>query len=184
MKPDLYMHNFSIIHRYSVMHHIKDMKESPVAGHTMGYIVYIHKNPGASQEDIVDFFKLNKGTVAKGIKKLLEEGYVSRKQNEADRRAYQLYLTEKGIELHARSEQSLNEFNDILTKGLTEAEQQTLQYLLGRVTGNVLEAAGEAKDDLMRPGPPPECKLGPPPGLDMNHAPESGCCNKNVKKGD
>lgn len=157
MNPDHYMHNFSIIHRYSVMRHLKEMKDSPVAGHTMGYIVYIHKNPGASQEDLVSFFKLNKGTVAKGIKKLQEEGYILRKQNENDRRAYRLYLTEKGEELHTKSERSLQEFNNILTRGFSEEEQQLLQQLLQRVTANVLEAAGEAREDLLRPGPPPEC---------------------------
>lgn len=127
MKADLYMHNFSIIHRYSVMRHIKDMKNCPIAGHQMGYIVYIHKFPGASQEDMVAFFKLNKGTVAKGVKKLMDEGYVIRKQNENDRRAYQLYLTEKGEELHAYSEKSLHEFNDTLTKGMSQDEQQLFQ---------------------------------------------------------
>lgn len=156
MDPDTYMHNFSIIHRYSIMHHLKAMKNSPVSGHHMGYIVFINKHPGASQEDIVDFFKLNKGTVAKGIKKLLEEGYIIRQQNENDRRAYRLYLTEKGNEFFAESEKSLNDLNDIFTKGMTLEEKQTLMRLIIKVTNNVLEAAGEAREDLMRPLPPPD----------------------------
>lgn len=155
MKQEFYMHNFSVIHRYSIMHHIKDMKKCRVSGHQMGYIIHIHKHPGASQEDIAAFFKLNKGTVAKGIKKLLDEGYLIRKQNENDRRAYELYLTESGEELFAESERSLQDVNDIFNKGLTDEEQELFRQLLNKVTQNVLEAAGEEKEALMRPGPPP-----------------------------
>lgn len=155
MNLDTYMHNFSIIHRYSIMHHLKHMKNNPICGHQMGYIVFIKKNPGASQEDIVEFFKLHKGTVAKGVKKLLDEGCVIRKQNESDRRAYRLYLTDKGEGIFSESEKSLEELNAILTSGMTEDEQEILLRLLNKMTQNVLEAAGDAGEDLMRPLPPP-----------------------------
>ena len=154
MTPEKYMQSFSIIHRYSVMSHLKDMKESRVSGHQMGYIIYIHKHPGASQEDLVEFFKLNKGTVAKGVKKLLEEEYIIRKQNENDRRAYQLYLTDKGEHFFAESENTIKNFKDILTNGMTAEEQQLFYNLLNKATSNVLEAAGEYKECLLRPGPP------------------------------
>ncbi len=155
MKPEQYMHTFSIIHRYSVMRHLRDMKDYRISGHQMGYIVHIQKNPGVSQEDIADFFKLNKGTVAKGVKKLLDEGYILRKQNEKDKRAYELYLTDKGAGIFTESEKSISEFNDILTSGMTESEQETFRLLLSKACQNILEAAGEAKEDLLRPGPPP-----------------------------
>lgn len=156
MKPEKYMQSFSIIHRYSVMSHLRDMKKSRVSGHQMGYIIHIKKNPGASQEDLVEFFKLNKGTVAKGVKKLLEEEYIIRKQNENDRRAYRLYLTDKGERFFAESENTIKDFRDILTSGMTEAEQIQFYDLLQRATANVIEAAGDDKDDLLRPGPPSE----------------------------
>lgn len=150
-----YMQNFSVIHRYSIMQHLHDMKNCRVSGHQMGYIIYIKKNPGASQEDLVAFFKLNKGTVAKGIRKLLDEGFVIRKQNETDRRAYQLYLTTTGEELFAESEQTVINFNKILTNGMTDAEQATFRMLLQKAAENVIEAAGEDREALLRPGPPP-----------------------------
>ena len=165
MKPEQYLHDFSIIHRYSVMRHIKEMKESRITGHQMGYIVHIQKNPGASQEDISAFFRLNKGTVAKGIKRLLDDGYILRKQNENDKRAYRLYLTDMGEKLFAESERSIVEFNNILTAGMTEDEVSLFRELLTKATNNVIDAAGEYKEDLMRPGPPPG-------------APD--CCKENI----
>lgn len=154
MNLEIYMHNFSIIHRYSVMHHLKDMRDCPVSGHQMGYIIFIKKNPGVSQEDIAEFFKLNKGTVAKGVKRLLKDGYIIRTQNESDRRAYCLYLTEKGEVLFSESEKSLQRLNAIFTNGMSQEEQQTLQRLIIKVADNVLEASGEARDELIRPIPP------------------------------
>lgn len=178
MNPEDYMHNFSIIHRYSIMRHITSMKNSHISGHQMGYIVHIKKHPGTSQEDIVDFFKLNKGTVAKGIKKLLEDGYVVREQNETDRRAYRLYLTSRGESLFSESESSIHEFNEILTKGFSEEEKETFRQLLKRASSNVLDAAGEAREDLMRPGPPPEA----PPCCRVQDS--VTIVEKHIKKGD
>lgn len=155
MNHERYMHTFSIIHRFSVMRHIKEMKSCRISGHQMGYIVHIHKNPGTSQEDIAAFFKLNKGTVAKGLKRLLEDGYIIRKQNESDRRAYELFLTEKGQDIFKESRNSLEQFNQILTHGMSDEEEALFINLLNRACHNVLEAAGEEKDELMRPGPPP-----------------------------
>lgn len=155
MHCEKYMHTFSIIHRFSVMRHIKEMKQCDISGHQMGYIIHIHKNPGSSQEEIADFFKLNKGTVAKGLKRLMENGYIIKKQNEQDRRAYELYLTEKGKGVLAEANTSLLQFNEILTRGMSAEETETFEKLLNRACANVLEAAGEEKDELMRPGPPP-----------------------------
>lgn len=178
MDPEeYYMHNFSIIHRYSIMRHLANMNNTHISGHQMGYIIHIKKHPGASQEDIVDFFKLNKGTVAKGVKKLLDEGYIIRKQNEIDRRAYQLYLTLRGEQLFAESEKSIQEFNTILTRDLSDDECETFRRLLKKVTCNVLDAAGEAREELMRPGPPP----GTPPCC---HKDDAAASKQHVKKGD
>lgn len=151
MDSEKYMHTFSIIHRFSVMRHIKEMKQYDISGHQMGYIIFTHKNPGCSQEDMADFFKLNKGTVAKGVKRLLEYDYIIKRQNENDRRAYELYLTEKGNRLMEESTASLNQFNDILTRGMSPEETAMFSDLLNRACTNVMEAAGEEKEKLIHP---------------------------------
>ncbi len=169
MEEHGYMRDFSIIHRFSIMFHVKALKEFKVAAHQMGYIVHICKEPGVSQEDLSAFFGLNKGSVAKGVRNLVDEGYVRRLRNEKDQRAYRLYPTEKAESLVATAEEIMGNFDDILTKGMTKREKELFQSLLEKACDNVMEAAGDARQELARPGPPP-------PGIH--------CCDAGTKPTD
>lgn len=156
MDDHSYMKSFSIIHRFSIMFHVKALKKFKIAGHQMGYIARICQEPGTSQEELASFFSLNKGSVAKGIRSLVQGGYVRRVQNEQDRRAYQLYPTEKAKELFTAAKKTMYAFDDILTKNMTDQEKKLFQDLLTKACDNVMEAAGDARHELERPGPPPE----------------------------
>lgn len=150
-----YMKSFSIIHRFSIMFHVKALKNFKIAGHQMGYIMHICEKPGVSQEELSAFFGLNKGSVAKGIRSLVEEGYVRRIQNEKDRRAYRLYPTEKANELSTMAVGIMRTFDDILTKNMTVEQKELFQSLLSKACDNVMEAAGDARQELERLVPPP-----------------------------
>ncbi len=155
MHDHSYMKSFSIIHRFSIMFHVKALKNFKIAGHQMGYVTRICQEPGTSQEELASFFGLNKGSVAKGIHSLVQGGYVRRVQNEQDRRAYQLYPTEKAKELFTAAREIMDEFDDILTQNMTDQEKKLFQDLLTKACDNVMEAAGDARHELERPGPPP-----------------------------
>lgn len=158
MDQHTYMKSFSIIHRFSVMYHIKALKKYNIHGHQMGYIYHICETPGLSQEDLASCLRLNKASVAKGLRYLISEGYVRRVQNEKDKRAYQLFPTEKAKALSLECIQTINDFEEILTRGMTETEKETFQKLMTKACDNVMDAAGTDRDAL-RPGPPddPDC---------------------------
>lgn len=155
---DSYLKNFSIIHRFSIMYHNRNMKEFNMSGHQMGYIMYICKEPGISQEDLASYLRLNKGSVAKGIRNLVQEGYIRQEPNEQDRRAYRLFPTEKADQIFTEVAQAFHQFNDILTTGMTKEERKLFIDLLNKACNNVLNAAGEDRHKLSKPGPPPGCK--------------------------
>ncbi|WP_243466358.1 MFS transporter [Methanosarcina mazei] len=50
-------------------------------------------------ESLSDYLKIDKGTTARAIQKLVDEGYVFRQRDEKDRRSYRVFLTEKGKKL-------------------------------------------------------------------------------------
>lgn len=164
MDAHSYLKSFSIIHRFSIMYHIKALKKYKIAGHQMGYIMRICEKPGTSQEDLACFFGLNKGSVAKGIRSLVQEGYVERVQNQQDKRAYHLYPTKKADELFAVAKDITETFGNILTKNMTEQEKELFQMLLTRACDNIMEAAGDSRHELERPGPPPDAHFHGPHG--------------------
>lgn len=159
-----YLKNFSIIHRFSTIYHMKQMKDFKISGHQMGYIMCVCKEPGVSQEMLSSYLKLNKGAVAKGVRPLIDEGYIDRVQNEQDRRAYQLYPTDKAKDLLCEAEKTMGSFDRLLTRGMTEAERNTFRVLLDKACDNVLDAAGDDCHGLAFP--PSECK---PPDNHKHH---------------
>lgn len=62
-------------------------------------VTYVHYNPGASQEQISEFYSYDKTSVARDAKRLEDMGHICRKTGATDCRRYQLYLTEEGVDL-------------------------------------------------------------------------------------
>lgn len=137
-----YLKIFSIIHRFSFLHlhQAAILKKARISGHQMGYIICICMNPGISQEGVSSFLHLDKGAVAKGIRPLVEDGYIRRAQSETDRRAYELYPTEKAEALQEAAEKVNTSLEKLLTNGMSEDEQKTFKRLLLRACDNVMAA--------------------------------------------
>jgi len=68
-------------------------------------LMYLYHHPGCMQEAITRHFTIDKGTVARAIRRLEEEGYVIKEIDPENRRAVCLRLTEKALavceEIHA-----------------------------------------------------------------------------------
>lgn len=154
MDAHSYMKHFSIIHRFSVMYHIKALKQYNIHGHQMGYIYHICRTPGLSQEDLASCLRLNKASVAKGLRYLISEGYVRRVQNQRDRRAYQLFPTEKAKALDQACTRTIDDFEAVLTRGMTEEEKAAFQRLVTKACENVMRESGKEIEELEPPVPP------------------------------
>ena len=68
-------------------------------GKEVRYIMMVHDNPDCSQDDLVNSYGESKANVAKALKKLEDEGYITRKVNPENRRKYMLKTTVKANEL-------------------------------------------------------------------------------------
>ena len=68
-------------------------------GKEVRYIMMIYDNPNCSQDDLVNSYGESKANVAKALKKLEDEGYITREVNPKNRRKYMLKTTLKADEL-------------------------------------------------------------------------------------
>ncbi|HKI49478.1 MAG TPA: MarR family transcriptional regulator [Desulfobacteria bacterium] len=91
---------------------------------------------GINQENIRKFLHLDKGTVAKTIKPLILKGYVTRKTDPRDKRAYQIFLTRKGHEIMPDVNGAIAVWTEALTADFTEKEKDTAHDLLSRMSKN------------------------------------------------
>lgn len=90
-----WIHNISKNQMKYLNSHIEELD----LGHEMRYIMAIYDNQGLSQDDLVKMFAQSKANIAKSVKKLEDEGYITREVNPENRRKYMLKTTSKANEL-------------------------------------------------------------------------------------
>ncbi len=90
------------------------------------------------QDDLVRHYHLDKGTIARAVKKLEDGGYVRRITDSGNRRAVRLFLTEKGEHAVPFLQKIYREWEGQISSGLSCDEIKTIQTLMHRVAKNSL----------------------------------------------
>ena len=99
-------------------------------------VLCIGRHPGASQEDVVSFFALDKASVARSARRLEDLGHIRRAPDPENRRQYQLYLTPAGEEMLAVLDQATQRFQRQLSAGVSPDDWRTLAGLLQQLEEN------------------------------------------------
>ncbi len=60
---------------------------------------FVNRHPGIKVADLLDVLKITKQSLGRVLKQLVDEGYVTQKEGENDRRQRLLYVTPKGEQL-------------------------------------------------------------------------------------
>ncbi len=102
-------------------------------------LIYICECDGTtvSLKEIERRFSLTQQTVAGIIKRLEEKGFVLACEDEADKRVKNVLLTAKGEKSYKNAMDCYQKSQDLLTRGLSQSEQQELYRLLAIVLENV-----------------------------------------------
>ena len=110
-------------------------------------ILYHHKE-GVSQEFLAKRLMVSKATSTRAIQKLEAEGYVSRERDKDDRRAYKVYLTEKGKAMQEIIWQKLTDWVEITFSDFTPEEKETFRLMLKKAfyKAHELEVSSELSD--------------------------------------
>jgi DNA-binding MarR family transcriptional regulator len=106
----------------------------------------LYRHDGINQEELSNYLKIDKGTTARAIGKLEQEGYVYRMVNPEDRRANQVFITDRAREIQPIIYGVLGEWNDIMVKNLTDEEQSIAQTVLMKMVDNTIAFVNQ--DDL------------------------------------
>ena len=92
-----------------------------------------------NQEKIAARYNINKGSVARSIKKLEENGLVKRQIDENNRRQNKLSLTEKGEETLKKTRKILHNWEDSVISDNTLIEKELLQKALKEIAIKTIE---------------------------------------------
>jgi len=106
------------------------------------FLTTLAKKAGISQEELSNELKIDKATTAKAIKKLEDEGYVFREIDLSDKRAYKLFLSPKGLEAIPLIQDAADDWEKIITSGLSEEEYQCAEEILSVMAKNSCRLKG------------------------------------------
>jgi DNA-binding MarR family transcriptional regulator len=110
-----------------------------LAGSMYSILLCLGNRPGISQDFLVSYFSMDKGTVARLAKRLEEMGLITRLISRDDKRVYQLTLTSGGLDVLTTIREQLNQWSNHMLAGFNEEDRQTANRLLQRMTDNVTD---------------------------------------------
>lgn len=123
------------------------VRPSGLTGPQMRVMMFLHRRPGENQAAIANFFDVEPITAGRMIDRMAAAGLVERRADPADRRAWQVHLTERGRAMVTRLQSEFVDKLDDALEGLDDRERVALVSLLSRVRTNLLATVGEETND-------------------------------------
>ncbi|CAN7342820.1 MarR family transcriptional regulator [Paenibacillus sp. LjRoot153] len=136
----------SLIYRYGQMYIGEHLKKFEIGRGQHIFLNALYKEDGLTQEELSDYLKIDKGTTAKALKKLEEQGYVTRIVSEKDKRCNEVFLTDKARGIKEDVRKVLTDWRERLTFGLSDVEKQMALTILEKMGHNAAHFAEEEVD--------------------------------------
>jgi DNA-binding MarR family transcriptional regulator len=112
--------------------------QCPIGPGQIYVFAVIATDEGLHQKDIVKALMLEKATVAKAVKRLQEDGYVRTEEDPHDKRYTKVFLNAEGRRIFPVIKAFFKEVDQILLKGLSEKEVESVYSLNERMNRNLI----------------------------------------------
>ena len=100
-------------------------------------IAAVARSPGATQRSIASMLEVREVTAGRLIDRLCADGYLERRENPSDRRAYCVYLTPAAQPLLDKLGEMAIEHEEQVFANFTEEELTTFDELLDKLSRNL-----------------------------------------------
>ena len=94
------------------------------------FIVNLYDNEGINQEKLASILLIDKSIATKTINSLVNKGFIIRKVCEKDKRAKNLYLTDKGKEYKEQIFYLIEKWIDYISDGI---DKETQEFVLSKL---------------------------------------------------
>jgi MarR family transcriptional regulator, temperature-dependent positive regulator of motility len=112
-------------------------------------LMLLAKEQNITQDTLVRHYHLDKGTIARAVRKLEDGGYIRRITDPGNRRAVRLFLTEKGENAIPHLQHINRDWETIISSDISKKEMAALHRLMCQVAQNsfkILQKNGETND--------------------------------------
>lgn len=115
----------------------KEISKYGIGSGQFMFLLELYKKDGKNQEEIAEDLKMDKGTTARALKKLEEQGFLTRLKDEKDKRSNKIYLSDKAKNIREDIFNILDDWNKQITRSLAKEEVKMLEDLLEKVCKNI-----------------------------------------------
>lgn len=115
----------------------RNLRDSELTQSQWQAIAYLRRWEGINQAALAELMEVQPITLARLIDRMAAAGWVERRPDPHDRRAVQLFLTEKAQPILVNMRAAGTLFQEQALAGISAAERQQLFDLLGRIKANL-----------------------------------------------
>jgi len=133
----------SVLYRHAQAYIANQLKPYGLGSGQYTYLLVLYKHDGMSQEELSSCLMIDKGTTARAIEKLEKAGYVTRQTNPNDRRAYNVFLTDKAREIKPVLMDTIHSWNAIMVMDLVEEEKDKIGDILHKMVNSTVRYVKE-----------------------------------------
>ncbi len=112
-------------------------KEEDITPEQWSVLTCVWQQEGVSPKELADLIYKDKPNTNRILEKLQAKGLILRKLHPTDRRAYQIYLTERGWAIKDKLIAKVTQLQDEVTAGLEQAQVEEMKRLLNHMYTNL-----------------------------------------------
>jgi len=131
----------SIISRQTQAYISREMKKFGITGSEYLFLVNTPDEGVITQQEICNSFEVDPAFATRGVKRLVDKGYLSRKRSQTDKRSFEIALTEEGKLLKPLVQEKLQYWTTVLAGDMTDEEQDAF-------VNKLIELKNRANEDL------------------------------------
>ncbi|MFA7128645.1 MAG: MarR family transcriptional regulator [Sphaerochaeta sp.] len=139
----------SILHRQCQIYSNKALKDLDLTSAEYPFLLFLYRQEGRTQEELSTYLYIDKAATARAIKSLEEKGYVTKQQDQQDKRCNRIYLTEMALQVKDAVRDHIHQWSTYLAQGLDEKTYDlvytALEAMVARVESNPLVSESEEK---------------------------------------
>ena len=132
MKEHL-MRNITTISRCAVLYRDQRLKQWDLTGWQAPYLPLVCENPGITQDQLALRLRVNPCNVTRQLTMLEQNGFITRRRSESDRRTVEVYPTEKAQQMLEPVREVFRAWREELFCGLEASERELLEELMERL---------------------------------------------------
>lgn len=127
------MHNITDISRCAAQFRQEELAPLGLKACHASYLTVVCRCPGITQDQLARKIFINKSNVARQLAVLEEDGFVERRPSTEDKRAIQVYPTQKAKDCLPRIHEIFREWEAFVAQDLSKEERKCLVSMLDKM---------------------------------------------------